>query len=387
MIVLHTLVFLVGVTLVVRALFSAVRTFVVPRGSPDRLTGIVFVVVRRAFGLALWRARSYHARDRVMAYFAPVSLLLLPAVWLTFVLVGYTAIFWATSSPSWNAALLVSGSSLLTLGSASASGPAATMLTFTEAVFGLTLAALLVSYLPTMYAAFARREAMVTGLETRAGSPPSAITMLVRLHRIGRLDHVGETWGPWETWFEDIEESHTSLQALVFYRSPQPDRSWVTAAGTVLDAAALVSSTLDLPRDAPAELCIRAGYLSLRRISDLFGIAYDPNPQPGDPISVTREEYDAACATLIAEGVALKQDRDQAWRDFVGWRVNYDTVLLALADLTMAPIAPWSSDRARHQQTMSYHERAKRIYHTDAEDAEDADDAEDAERTDVARQG
>ncbi len=377
MIVLHTLVFLVGVTLVVRALFSAVRTFVVPRGSPDRLTGTVFVVVRRAFALALWRARSYHARDHIMAYFAPVSLLLLPAVWLTFVLVGYTAIFWATGSPSWNAALLVSGSSLLTLGSVSASGPAA-LLTFTEAAFGLTLAALLVSYLPTMYAAFARREVMVTGLETRAGSPPSAITMLVRLHRIGRLDHVGETWGPWETWFEDLEESHTSLQALVFYRSPQPDRSWVTAAGTVLDAAALVSSTLDLPRDAPAELCIRAGYLSLRRISDLFGIAYDPNPRPGDSISVTREDYDAACATLAAEGVALKRDRDQAWRDFVGWRVNYDTVLLALADLTMAPLAPWSSDRARHWQTMSYHERAKRMYHTDVDDAE---------RTDMARQG
>jgi hypothetical protein len=40
-------------------------------------------------------------------------------------------------------------------------------------------------------------------------------------------------------------------------------------------------------------------------------------------------------------------DRDAAWRGFVGWRVNYDTVLLALAALTMAPPAPWSSDRSK----------------------------------------
>ena len=45
-------------------------------------------------------------------------------------------------------------------------------------------------------------------------------------------------------------------------------------------------------------------------------------------------------------GVPLKDDRDRTWQDFAGWRVNYDVVLLALAGLTMAPPAPWSSDRA-----------------------------------------
>jgi hypothetical protein len=49
---------------------------------------------------------------------------------------------------------------------------------------------------------------------------------------------------------------------------------------------------------------------------------------------------------LSGEGVPLKADRDKAWVDFAGWRVNYDTVLVALAGLTMAPYAPWSSDRS-----------------------------------------
>ena len=51
------------------------------------------------------------------------------------------------------------------------------------------------------------------------------------------------------------------------------------------------------------------------------------------------------CVELLAAGVPLKADRDQAWRDFAGWRANYDTVLVALAARIMAPPGKWSSDR------------------------------------------
>jgi hypothetical protein len=183
-------------------------------------------------------------------------------------------------------------------------------------------------------------------LEVRAGSPPSAIEMILRYHRIHGLDRLNVLWVQWEQWFADIEESHTSLAALVFFRSPQPDHSWVTAAGAVLDAAALLRSTIDVPRDAQADLCLRAGYLALRRIADFFQIPYNANPRPTDPISLNRAEFEAAYDELARNGVPLIADRDQAWRDFSGWRVNYDAVLLLLAALTMAPYAPWSSDRS-----------------------------------------
>jgi hypothetical protein len=49
---------------------------------------------------------------------------------------------------------------------------------------------------------------------------------------------------------------------------------------------------------------------------------------------------------LVALGVRIKDDRDQAWRDFAGWRVNYDVALLALCGLVMAPAGQWSSDRS-----------------------------------------
>jgi len=345
MVIVHALVFALGAALVAGALFSAIRTFIVPRGVPDRLTRTVFVTMRHLFDLPLSRMRSYARRERALTFFAPVSLLTLPVIWLSCLLAGYTALFWGMGAASWRVAFTISRSSLFSLGYDTGDHPILGIFAFSETVLSLLLAALLISYLPTMYAAFSQREAAVTGLETRAGSPPSPVKMLVRYHQIAGLDRIGEVWATWLSWFEIVQESHTSLQPLVYYRSPQPDRSWVTAAGAVLDAAALVASTLDRPRDPQAELCIRAGYLCLQRISDTFDIPYNRDPAPTDPISVTKAEFDAVYAELARGGVPLKADRAQAWRDFAGWRVNYDAVLVALAVLTMAPEAPWSSDR------------------------------------------
>lgn len=342
--ILHLLAFLVGVLIVIGALRSAIQIFVVPRSISDKLAHVVFLTMRRIFDLRSSLARSYLGRDTIMAFYAPVSLLSLPAVWLCLVMVGYTGMFWAVGVSSWRAAFLASGSSLLTLGFAPLALLPETILGFSEAAIGLFLVALLISYLPTIYAAWSRREAAVTMLEVRAGSPPSAVEMIERFHRLHRAQTLDDLWPVWEAWFTDVDESHTSLAALPFFRSPSPSRSWITAAGAVLDAAALHTAVLDAHHDAEADLCIRAGYLALRHIADFFKISYNPAPQPDDPISITRAEFDAACAHLANAGVPLKADRNQSWRDFAGWRVNYDTVLLALCRLVMAPPAPWSTD-------------------------------------------
>jgi hypothetical protein len=344
------LAFPVGLAVVVLALLSAVRTFVLPRSAPDALTQGVFGAVRALLSPWMRRARSYQQRDRAMAFYAPVGLLTLLPTWLALVLAGYMAMFWALGVPTWREAFVLSGSSLLTLGFAGVGSLAQAVLAFTEATLGLILVALLIAYLPTMYTAFARREAAVALLEVRAGSPPWAVELFERYTRLGRLDQLHDLWLGWEMWFADVEESHTSLAPLAFFRSPQADRSWVTASGAVLDAAALAASTIDIPHDLQADLCIRAGYLALRRVADFFNIPYNPLPQSGDPIALTREEFDAAYERLEEAGVPLKPDREQCWRDFAGWRVNYDTVLIELAGLTMAPYAPWSSDRSLTRQ-------------------------------------
>jgi hypothetical protein len=113
----------------------------------------------------------------------------------------------------------------------------------------------------------------------------------------------------------------------------------------VLDTAALRLSVIDRPFSGNAALCLRTGYLCLRRIAAYFGIPYDEDPAATDPISVSRDEFDAMYVALEAGGLPVARDRDQAWRDFQGWRVNYDSVLVAIAKMIVAPEARWSSDR------------------------------------------
>jgi hypothetical protein len=346
-IILRIVGFFAGASIVFSILFSATQTFVLPRSTQDPLSRIVFIAIRTLFNLRMARANSYLERDRILAFYAPVALLMLVPVWYFLVVIGYMLIFRSIGTASWFEAFRDSGSSLFTLGFATINGWARTATAFSEAAIGLLLMGLLIAYLPTMYSAFARREAAVTLLEVRAGNPPTPVEMILRYYRIGGLDQLTSVWRNWEDWFADISESHTSLPALVFFRSPQGDRSWITAAGAVLDAAALMQSTVNFSEDPQAALCIRSGYLALRRIADFFDIAYDANPSRGDPISIPRSEYDSVVAELAENGVPVKADQETAWLDFCGWRVNYDKVLLTLAGLTMAPWSPWTGSRQK----------------------------------------
>lgn len=348
MIIVRVAVLLAGVALVLFTLLSTVKTVVVPRAIATTLTRIHFRAFRRLFDAVTPPSRPFATRDRIMALYAPVSLVTLPATWVVLVVAGFTAIFWGGGIDPLPLAFETSGSSLFTLGFLRPEGVPLQSLTFIEAGIGLGLVSLMISYLPTIYGAFSRREALVAMLEVRAGLPPSPIELLVRYQFIGWLDNIdGDLFQRWEPWFADIEESHTSQPSLVFFRSTHPERNWLTAAGCVLDSAAIVASCVDRPATGIPDLIIRSGYLSLRRIADFFQIQYDHDPEPTDPISIRRDEFDAMFATLLAAGVPMRDDQEQAWLDFSGWRVNYDMVLLELCALAMAPPAMWSSDRMR----------------------------------------
>jgi len=205
---------------------------------------------------------------------------------------------------------------------------------------------MLIAYLPTIYGAFSRRELLVNLLEVRADSPPSAVVMLTRFQRLHGLDALHAMWEQWEPWFSELEETHTSLPILVFYRSQQANHSWVNAAGAIMDTAALTRSAVDTPLDVQADLTIRAGYLAVRRIADYFNVAYDHSPRQDDPTSISRAQFQAACAVLEAAGVPLKADRERAWLDFNGWRVNYDAPLRALERIALAPPSWWERPMA-----------------------------------------
>lgn len=343
MIALRVLLFLAGMAVVLFAVWSVIRTFIVPRALRNTLTRVVFLAVRKVFDLRASERHDYPTRDRVMAYYAPVALLTMLVVWVGILLIGFTAMFHALGGLSVLQAFTFAGSAMFTLGFASRDDAPTVLLDFVAAGTGLVFLALFITYLPSLYASFQRRERGVAKLEVRAGQPPTGIYLIELAWVVGRLENLDELWAEWEDWFTDVDESHSSLPVLAFFRSTHPDQSWVTSAGAILDGASLFDSTVDVPRIPEPQYMIRSGYLCLRHLADYFRISVDHDPKPDDPISIGREEFDAVYERLAGTGVPVRANRDQCWRDFAGWRVNYDAALLGLAKLTMAADAPWSS--------------------------------------------
>ena len=258
---------------------AAVWTVVVPRPEQVWLTRVLFVVVRRPFEFFACRARTVTRREAIRARYGPTTLMLMPLAWVTGVMIGFVPIYWALGADPIGEEFVLSGSSVTTLGFSRPNEGPPLGAAVVEAVIGLGLVALLISFLPTMYGHFSRREHLVAKLSSRAGTPPTPAEMFIRHHRLERLEQLDDMWPDWEDWFVELEESHTTYPALVHFRSIDDHRSWLTGAGAVLDAAALRSSTLDIPRQARAELTIRSGYLALRAIADFFGIHHERRPR------------------------------------------------------------------------------------------------------------
>lgn len=330
-----------GIVLVITTLSAAIRSFVLPRNEVVRLNVWVFMGIRLIFDFAAKQASSYERRDKIMAHYAPVALVALPVVWLAIVCLGYTMLFWSFGGGSWEKCYELSGSSLLTLGTTKTYPVGLNALSYSEATLGLLLLTLLISYLPTIYQAFSRRETTVARLELRAGTPASACILLGWLNSSGSLQDDDVQWSDWEQWFVEIEESHTSLPILSFFRSPQPGRSWVTSGGLILDTANLLFSALEGAHTRQVELTFTAGCLALNRVYRFFDDkagAEPPTLLPGPaPEDTSWADFDQTCDALAAQGLPVRADRAAAWQHYQQRRQRYATALAFLGRLTMAP--------------------------------------------------
>ena len=338
---LRVVVGLGGMILVVTTLSAAIRSFVLPRNEVVRLNVWVFMIIRTFFDFAAKFANSYERRDRIMAHYAPVALVALPVVWEALVSLGYTGLYWAVGEGSLLHCYQLSGSSLLTLGTIDDFSLVGGVLTYSEATLGLLLLTLLLSYLPTIYQSFSRREATVAQLELRAGMPPTAACLLGWLNHDGSVQNDDQQWAEWERWFVEIEESHTSLPILSFFRSPQPGRSWVTAGGLILDTAALLFAAVDGPQPRQTQITFKAGCLAMNRVYRFFDTKAGAEPTDllpdGEKQPPGRAEFDQACQLLADKGLKICGDRAAAWQHYQELLSRYATALQFLSRLLMAP--------------------------------------------------
>ncbi len=357
MIAVRVVVGVLAVVGIAAVLASMLRTVVLPRGVPARLARIAFLAVYwlLRFRLRLTGRSDYATRDRIFAVEAPLGLFAQLTTWAVLIWLLFAAVFWSLTTDTVDGsaiarALELSGSTMLTLGFDSPGALSRQLAAFATAGVGLTLLALVITYLPTVYGAFSRREELITKLAVRVGVPPSGPALLSSSWELGRFDQLEEVWDNWEDWFIEVGESHTTFPQLSFFRSPHSGNHWVLASEAVLDGAALVTTACDVPRQSRAELCLRAGIHALISIADFLGIPHRP-PEPGAEIMLSKEKFDAAFSHLENIGVPMTDDRGSAWVAFRAVRARYEPLLAVLGRMTDAPQSswsPWTEDTPRH---------------------------------------
>ncbi len=345
---------LVGAIVILATGWSVIGTVVVPRRIRSPLTRAVAIAVDATFHFVADHFDSYEPRDRILAAQTPIQLILQIVAWLAMFEVGFGLLMWPfIGRAGLPGGLEQAGSALCTLGYLTPRSSPVAALDSLAALSGLGTVALQIGYLPALYSAFNRREALVTLLDSRAGVPSWGPELLARTHYglgtgVSAVEELPALFEEWERWSADVSESHTTYLPLVNFRSPRPLSSWVTAQLAVLDAAALYLSLLpDAPKAISARLCLRGGFSCLTAIARARGFDVPSEPDPNDGIALTYEEFLDAIDRLRKVDFPLERLSDEAWLDFVGWRVNYEAAAYAIARAIDAPPALWSGPR-RH---------------------------------------
>ena len=342
---------IVGLVVVMMTVADVVLTMILPRrpSGVERLSLHVNRTVRLCFVLASHLADTYERQDAILAPAGPVALVVQLLLWAVCLVLGFALIL-VGAGVSFADGLLQALTALFTVGAVHSGGAADTGVDISVGAIWVVVVALQIAYLPALYSSFNRRESLVALLESRAGVPAWGPELLARHQLVGITDTLPDLYAAWEEWAADVAETHTTYPVLLLFRSPEPWYSWLLGLIAVLDAAAMHLALAPSRASSQARLCLRMGFTLLNRIATMLGWEVDPDPNPEGPIELTFAEFERAVAMLVSVGFVTERTAEEAWVDFRGWRVNYESVAYRLADRLTVPPAPWSGQR-RHMRS------------------------------------
>ncbi len=337
--------FALGLFLLALTYWDLFETVVVPRPTPGWFRIGRYLVRGSWRGLrAIRDGRPGRSYDRVLGLFAPAATVALLGAWLVTLIVGYGLILFALRDelrpvPSdLGSTLYFAATSVLTLGFGDivADGAPARIIITAAAVSGLGAVALVVTFLFSLYGSYQRREVQVVALQAAAGAPPSAVALLETYAQLGLVERIPDLFIEWQRWAVEVLDSHVAYPLLGFFRSSHDNLSWISALGSVLDAASLVLTTIDGVPRGEAKLVKRVG---THLVEDIFNIGF----RSGDATLLDRSDFDAACARLEEAGYTLEA-RDHAWPAFEAARATYAPRLEAMARYWATPATSWLGD-------------------------------------------
>src|SRR6202161_3930694 len=308
-----------GLVVIGVVLLDAFETVVLPRR------------VTRHFRLTAWFYRrtwipwkkiaghiSTPARQQsFLGYFGPLSLIMLLAFWAASLILGFALLQYGIGGHeqlshepiTFGRIMYHSGQTFFTLGYGDIlpTSSLARMLSVIEAGMGFAFLGVVIGYLPVVYASFSRREIQISMLDARAGSPPTASELLVRLAGSSENPAIEQTvldevLRDWERWAAELLESGLSYPVLRFFRLQHSNQSWLGALMIMLDVTSLVLTGIEDIHPGQARLTFAMARHAAVDLAQVGNARYDP--LAGE--RMTDANFDALRQTLAAAGLRLR---------------------------------------------------------------------------------
>ncbi|HEX3319371.1 MAG TPA: potassium channel family protein [Terriglobales bacterium] len=350
---MHVSIAILGVIVILAVLLDAFETVVLPRR------------VRRAFRLTSWFYRNTwipwtkiasalpsRIRENFLAYFGPLSLIFLLAIWAFSLIFGFTLLQYGLGEHvrlseekiTFGVLLYHSGETFFTLGYGDITPTTALsrFLAVLEAGMGFAFLGVVVGYLPVIYSSFSTRETEIGLLDARAGSPPTAVELLSRLGCCPDQTVLDDIFSGWERWCSDLLASHISYPVLCFFRSQHGNQSWLAALTVMLDTTALVIAGVNNIRPEQAKLTFAMARHAAVDLSQLVNARYDGAAPPRlDAERFRQLQQKLAVAGLTFQNSTAAQEKIGKLRDF------YEPYLDGLSRRLYLDVPPWMTDEQK----------------------------------------
>jgi hypothetical protein len=377
---MSAIVVLASVLLMFLVLLDAFETIVLPRRVKRQFR---FVRLFYVYTWTPWAAiariiRSDKRRNTMLSLFGPLSVIVLLAFWATGLIMGFALLHWALETPlkgnGQDAGLGIfayfSGVTFFTLGFGDLTPlePLGRFLAVVETGIGFGFLAIIISYLPVLYQAFSRREVTISLLDARAGSPPTAGTLLSRLSRFSDMSRLDRFLGEWEHWAAELLESHVSFPLLSYYRSQHDNQSWLAALTAILDTSAVVVAAVpDIDR-SQAWMTFAMGRHVVVDLAQAYYIR--PVDPPADRLSPERWR---TLRELLSSAGLILNDNEAVQRRLAELRGMYEPFVTGLSNRLLITLPPFYPDRepVDNWQTSAWMRRTRGFHQLAASDTRD----------------
>ena len=344
-----------GIVIICVVLLDAFETVVLPRR------------VTRHFKLTAWfyrrtwipwrnlagRIRTPSRQQNFLGYFGPLSLIMLLAFWAATLIIGFALLQYGIGGHeqlsheplTFGRIIYHSGQTFFTLGYGDIlpTSSLARALSVIEAGMGFAFLGVVIGYLPVVYASFSRREIQISMLDARAGSPPTASELLVRLAGTSEnpaIDQrvLDQVLRDWERWSAELLESHISYPVLSFFRSQHYNQSWLGALMTMLDVTSLVITGIEGIHPGQARMTFAMARHAAVDLAQVVNARYDPAAAERLPDA----DFDVLRETLATAGLKMRTG-DEARQKLNKLRSMYEPYVHSTAKNLMIALPPWQN--------------------------------------------